>query len=121
MTQLFNHPYHKKLRQQLRNQTTRPEQLLWLKLKGKQCFGLKFRRQCGIGQYIVDFYCPQKKLVVEIDGDTHYIGNATNYDETRDNYLKSLGLKVLRFTNLDIQQNIQGVLEMIAREVGKLT
>lgn len=121
MSQIFNQHQRKKLRQQLRNNAPDPERLLWFKLKGKQCYGLKFRRQCGIGQYVVDFYCPRKKLVVEIDGDTHYIGNAASYDQVRDNYLKSLGLKVLHFTNLDVQQNLVGVWETIAREVGEFT
>ncbi len=69
-----------------------------------------FNRQKPIGQYIVDFYCHQLRLVIEIDGDTHYDEQAKKYDLNRTAYLETQGLKVVRFTNLDIMNNIDGVM-----------
>jgi very-short-patch-repair endonuclease len=68
---LFNDPDQKSFRKELRNEPTRAEYLLWQALKGS-ALGYKFRRQHGIGKYVVDFYCPSKRLVVEVDGDTHF-------------------------------------------------
>ncbi len=86
-----------------------PEALLWSKLKGSQT-GFKFRRQHGIGKYIIDFYCPIKKLAIEIDGDSHFTDEAKNNDFGRDQYLESLGIKVLRYNNKEVIKNINGVI-----------
>jgi very-short-patch-repair endonuclease len=114
--QIFNRPEYTTRRQELRNNATQPEQKLWAVLRGKQ-LGVKFRRQHGIGHYIVDFYCPQCKLVIEVDGDSHYTDAAQKYDEQRDTYLQQLGLQVLRFTNEEINRNIAGVYEAIKRAI----
>lgn len=113
---IFNLPQYITRRQNLRNNATQPEQKLWAVLRGKQ-LGVKFRRQHGIGHYIVDFYCPQCKLVIELDGDSHYTETAQQQDAQRDAYLQSLDLRVLRFTNQDITQNMAGVYEMIKRVI----
>jgi len=97
-------------RTSLRKNQTYPEQLLWQELRGK-ALGYKFRRQHGIGNYIVDFYCKQLSLVIELDGDSHFDEKSIQQDIKRDKYLKSLGLTVLRFTNLEMTQNLSGVLE----------
>ena len=94
-TKIFNIPQYTTRRQELRNNATQPEQKLWATLRGKQ-LGVKFRRQHGIGHYIVDFYCPERKLVIEVDGDSHYTEAAHLKDAQRDNYLQQLGLRVLR-------------------------
>ena len=109
---IFNIPEYTKRRQELRNNATQPEQKLWATLRGKQ-FGVKFRRQHGIGHCIVDFYCPERKLVIEVDGDSHYTDVAQKNDAQRDAFLQQLGLRVLRFTNQDINQNMTGVYEVI--------
>lgn len=119
MAKLFNRVSGKRLRQELRNTATDAERLLWQRLKGKQLFGLKFRRQYGVGKYVVDFYCPAEQIVVEVDGDVHYMEAGRQKDARRDAYLRSVGLRVLRFTNLEIRTNISGVLEVILREAGK--
>lgn len=110
--QIFNKPRYKPLRQNLRNNPTEPEQRLWQVLRGKQ-MGVKFRRQHGIGAYIVDFYSPECHLVIELDGDSHYTEEAQAHDRARDAYLHSLGLRVLRFTNEEVLKNLEGVYEMI--------
>ncbi|BDX03963.1 hypothetical protein MACH16_27110 [Marinomonas pontica] len=74
---------------------------------------MKFRRQHGIGPYIVDFYCPEKRLVIEIDGDSHYNLDTQVYDRKRDDFMRSLGLQVMRFTNQDILENLGSVLEVV--------
>ncbi|MBC8552587.1 MAG: endonuclease domain-containing protein [Candidatus Brocadiales bacterium] len=110
MTEIFNKKEHIKRRQYLRKNMTKAEILLWSKLKGKQLNGLKFRRQYGINNYIVDFYCTELKLVIEIDGDVHAYSSRIVYDKQRQKEIEALGIKVLRYTNNDVVQNIEGVL-----------
>ena len=114
--QIFNQPRYKQRRQSLRNNATAPEQALWQVLRGKQ-LGVKFRRQHGIGHYIVDFYCPERQLVIELDGESHFTEDAQAYDQIRDVYLQGLGLRVLRFTNAQIVKNLEGVYEIIKQAV----
>ncbi len=78
-------------------------------MRSKQ-LGTKFRRQHGIGHYIVDFYCAERALIVEIDGDSHYDDDAIVYDKRRSEFFEANGFCVIRFTNLDIIQNKAGVL-----------
>ena len=97
---------------QLRQQQTQVEQLLWSKLRHRQLAGLKFRRQVPIGAYIVDFYCHERRLVVELDGGQHL--QQLEYDHIRTQFLQAQGLTVLRFWNNDILTNIVGVLQRVA-------
>lgn len=76
--------------------------------------GYKFRRQYGFLNYILDFYCVSAKLAIEIDGDSHYNSVAQEYDNVRTEVLEKAGISVLRFTNLDINTNTEGVLTVIA-------
>ena len=110
MTEIFNKKKYIKKRQYLRNNMTKAEVVLWSKLKGKQLNGLKFRRQCGINNYVVDFYCPELKLAIEIDGDVHAYSSKIVYDKQRQKEIEALGIKVLRYTNTDVRNNIEGVL-----------
>ena len=79
---------------------------------------IQFRRQKQIGPYIVDFYCYDKGIVIEIDGSQHYEPEAVQYDARRDDYLRSLGLKVMRFSNLDINLRFREVCQTIWNELG---
>jgi very-short-patch-repair endonuclease len=88
--------------------------LLWLQLKNSKT-GFKFRRQHSIGGYIVDFYCPAKKLVIEIDGPQHLKNK--EYDENRSHYFKGLDIKVIRFTNREVAVGTQGVVKKIKLEL----
>ena len=90
---------------------TRSERLVWSRIRAKQFQALKFRRQHGIGPYIVDFYCPEKGVVIEIDGDVHADKNQAARDEKRENYLGSLGLQVIRYMNDDVLNRLEDVLE----------
>lgn len=112
MTELFNLKSQKSLRKSLRKQGVMAETILWSKLRNKN-LGYKFKRQFGIGKYIVDFYCPRKRLVIEIDGATHSTNREIINDSIRQKYLESLGLEVIRFTNNDIRENMSGVLSKI--------
>ena len=102
-------------RKALRNRLTPAEAALWNRLKKSQLAGKKFRRQHSFGYYIIDFYCPSAKLVVELDGSIHDTEEAHRYDRQRDAFMTSLGLKVLRFRNEDVLQNMSGVLMEIER------
>ncbi len=113
MTDVFNKKKYVKKRRYLRRNMTKAEVFLWSKLKGKQLNGLKFRRQYGINNYVVDFYCPELELAIEIDGDVHYYDSRTVFDEKRQKDIEALGIKVLRYTNNDVIKNIEGVLSDI--------
>jgi len=111
MRGIHNLKNKKAIRKRLRKSSTPQEVILWSRLRRNQ-LGYKFRRQHSIGRYIVDFYCPEKKLIIEIDGSQH-IETQKEYDEQRDEYLKSLGFTVLRFWDNDVNNNLDGVLMKI--------
>src|SRR4030042_3615509 len=98
----------KSLSQHLRKNMTDAENMLWLKLRRKQLKGHQFYRQKIIGKYIVDFYCPKANLVIELDGGQHYSEDSQAKDRTRDDILGEMGIKVLRFSDRDIFENIGG-------------
>ncbi len=95
----------------LRSDPTAPEIKLWSCLRGRRCGGYKFRRQVPIGPYVVDFFCFDLNLVIEVDGDEH--AYRTKSDQRRTMFLNSLGYRVIRFGNNDVMQNIYGVTEQI--------
>ena len=103
----------KTLSQHLRKNMTDAENRLWLKLRRKQLKGYPFYRQKIIGNYIVDVYCPKANLVIELDGGQHYSEIGRAKDRTRDNVLRKMGVKVLRFSDSDVFENIDGVMEGI--------
>jgi very-short-patch-repair endonuclease len=109
MTQIFNRHEAKASRQRLRHQLPDAERIVWSRLKNGQVGGFRFRRQYSIGSYIVDFYCPRAKLIVEIDGPTHFTDAAEAYDAVREEYFRSLGLRIVRFTNDQVRRNLNGV------------
>jgi very-short-patch-repair endonuclease len=107
-------PYNKKLKnlaRELRKNMTDAERRLWSRIRRKQLKNYQFYRQKTIGNYIVDFYCPAAKIIVEVDGGHHYSGENIKKDEWRDTYLSGLGFTVLRFSDRDIFKNIDGVLQ----------
>ena len=103
--------------QVLRRNMTKEERLLWNCFLKK--YPVQFRRQYVIGNYIVDFYCHQAKLVIELDGSQHYEPQDMEKDASRTKYLESLGLQVVRFTNLEVLQQFRGVCESIDTQVKK--
>lgn len=94
---------------EMRNNPTEPEKRLWRHLSRSQLGGYKFRRQAVITTYIADFLCPAKKLIIEVDGDTH----DAQRDAKRSNALGAVGFSIIRFTNEDIMKNMEGVLSVI--------
>nr|MDZ8286991.1 endonuclease domain-containing protein [Nostoc sp. ChiSLP01] len=102
----------KPLARQMRREPTPAEKLLWQKLRHKQVLGFKFRRQQAIDRFIVDFYCYEARLVVEVDGEIH--DYTQQEDAIRQEFLESLGLQVVRFRNEDVLERMEGVLEDIA-------
>ncbi len=107
----------KSLGRRLRGSLTDAEKLLWSKLRRKQIENLQFNRQKPVGNYIIDFYCDKAKLIIEVDGGQHYEERNIKSDRIRDEYFKKIGLKVIRFTNLDIFKNIDSVVEKIIQEI----
>lgn len=101
----------------LRESSTDAEKILWQKLKAKKFFNLKFRRQHPINQFIVDFYCDQLKLVIELDGGYHNIPEIKERDEEREHMLKEWGLKVIRFKNEEVETNLKSVLLKIQEHI----
>jgi len=99
--------------QLLRKNTTDAERLVWSRIRGKQLKGYQFYRQKIIGDYIVDFYCPKARLVIELDGGQHYTGEGKEKDRIRDCYMTDNGLQVLRFSDRDVLTQTEGVLEKI--------
>jgi very-short-patch-repair endonuclease len=108
-------------RQELRNTATPAEAALWKHLQGRALEGKKFRRQHGIGPYIVDFYCPECRLVVELDGQPHFEFIADTYEGERAAYLEGLGIRVLRFENRIVFDSLDAVLNTIREEVERTT
>jgi len=114
---VHNKKTFKKIRKNLRNNMTHAAVLLWTHLKGKALQGLKFRRQHSIKNYVVDFYCPEKKLVIEIDGPTHLARKAKKHDLQRAEILKAYEIDEIRFTNEEIYDNVLVVLEKISEKI----
>ena len=98
---------------QLRRESTEPEKRLWKHLRGRQVAGLKFRQQVWLGPYIVDFFCAEARLVIELDGETHVGPEAEAYDERRTALIEAEGYRIRRFWNNDVMQNIEGVVGTI--------
>jgi len=94
------------------------EVILWGKLQGKRLYRIKFRRQYGIGPYVVDFYCPKLRLAIEVDGSSHFTDRAEIKDKRRQEYIENKGIKFFRCTNTDVFNNVDGVIEDILYKVG---
>jgi very-short-patch-repair endonuclease len=118
LTQHFNRRSELSKRKALRNNATDGESRLWHHLRGKQ-FSTKFRRQYSVDAYVLDFYAPRSKIAIEVDGDSHFFPEAMEYDRERTTYLERFGIEVLRFTNLEIFENLEGVLTSIEQAVAR--
>jgi very-short-patch-repair endonuclease len=100
-------------RSELRNNLTSAEAVLWLQLKNRKLDGKKFRRQHSIGPFIADFYCPECRVIVELDGAGHFTETGAERDARRTEFLKRFGVRVIRFENRAVFKNMEGVLEAI--------
>ena len=116
VNKIHNLPEKKTLRQKLRHSATPAEKLLWRSLK-KSGIGTKFRRQHGVGPYVLDFYCPEHKLAIEIQGGVHDDVLRSEYDAKRQAWLKSQGIRVLCFENRELLELLEYVLGVIQAAV----
>jgi very-short-patch-repair endonuclease len=113
MARLLYNNYLKPYARKLRSNLTDAELLLWSRIRRRQILDIQFYRQKSIGNFIVDFFAPKVRLVIEIDGSQHLEELHIEQDKNRDIYLKGLGLHILRFDNLQVLQSIDSVLEAI--------
>jgi very-short-patch-repair endonuclease len=103
----------------LRTNSTKAEQIIWRAVRAHRLLGVGFRRQTPIGPYIVDFVSHAAKVVIEVDGGQHFDDAYEARDARRDNFLRSRGFRVLRFSNYEVMTNLEGVWTVIAAAVGK--
>ena len=120
MTLCFNRTSQKQRRRFLRSHLPKAEAVLWMHLSRHQMLGYKFRRQYSVDQYIIDFYCPELKLAIEVDGESHFTRAAREYDRQRQDHIEAFGIRFLRITNIDILENIGGVLDEIANNISEI-
>ena len=113
----YNNQKLKPRRSELRHNQTDVEKMLWARLRNKQCAEFKFYRQYSVGPYILDFYCPQLRLAIELDGGQHADDEQKAYDQNRTFYLKEQDIRELRFWNNEITKNINGVMEKILETI----
>lgn len=109
---IFNINPLKPRRQSLREKSTQAEKILWERLR-RNNLGFKFFRQYSVEGYVMDFYCPDKRLAVEIEGSIHYLPSTQKYDKYREKYLQAFGIKFLKFTNQEIFIEIGSVISEI--------
>jgi len=114
---IFNRRTKKEARRKLRSFGTAAEAVLWTHLQRKQILGKLFRRQVSIGRYIVDFYCAECRLIIELDGAPHFSDLTEEYEVERTRYLEGLGLRILRFENRALRDNLPFVLHRIEEEL----
>jgi very-short-patch-repair endonuclease len=117
MSEFFNRESETGRRRQLRSSMPEAEVILWSRLKGRQLLYCKFRRQYSVGSYVIDFFSVEIKLAIELDGDSHFQPGAREHDRKRDQFIESFGIRIVRVLNSDVYDNLDGVLEMIGREV----
>ncbi|MEM6714807.1 MAG: endonuclease domain-containing protein [Cyanobacteria bacterium P01_C01_bin.147] len=120
MTDVFNQRADIEKRRRLRQNATPAEQLVWQRLRDRQVENCKFRRQYSVDAFVLDFYCPELRLAIEIDGDSHNSEEAVAYDLARQRTIEALGIQFLRFTNREVSGQLDVVIEQIAQTVRDL-
>ena len=117
MTRIFNRESEKGKRRDLRSALPPTEALLWKQLRNRQLLDCKFRRQVSVGPFVVDFYAPEIKLGIELDGDSHFEPGAAETDAKRQRFIESFGIQIIRFPNSEVFENMDGVLETLAQTI----
>jgi very-short-patch-repair endonuclease len=117
MAEHYNKSAMKQRRKTLRKNLSKAEAIMWNHLSRRQMNGYKFRRQHSVDQHVIDFYCPELKLAIEIDGDSHFMSGVEVQDKIRQEYIESFGIKFLRFTNEDVYKNIDGVCQTVYNKI----
>jgi very-short-patch-repair endonuclease len=116
----FNITPLKKRRRYLRHHLPKVEAILWMRLSRRQMLGYQFRRQYSVDQFVIDFYCPELRLAIEVDGESHFTPRATAYDSLRQAHIESFGIRFLRITNEDIYRSLDAVLDEIAETIRRI-
>lgn len=117
MPRIHNRVEQKTLRQKLRNSATPAEVILWHYLRQRRLLGFKFRCQHGIGNFVVDFYCVSLALAIEIDGSGHWAEEQIVYDQARERWIGNQGILIVRFSNYEINTNIDGVITELIKVI----
>jgi very-short-patch-repair endonuclease len=120
MTELYNRTPDKPKRRSLRQTIPPAERRLWPHLRDRHLENCKFRRQYSIDRYVIDFYAPELKLAIEIDGPTHDLPGAAEYDTDRQAFIEATGAIVLRFSNRQVYGDLEGVLGAIGGMIRRL-
>ncbi len=116
---VFNRTETKGLRRALRRNQTKAEAIFWSKVRNNQ-LGIKFRRQYSVERFVIDFYAPDVRLAIELDGAVHFTDEAQARDSAREAVISKYGISFLRFTNHDIETNLWGVLEAVRLKIAEL-
>ncbi len=119
-TKLYNLKSRESNRKLLRQRMTKAEKILWARIRNRQ-IGFKFRRQYGIGKYIVDYCCPELELIIEIDGNVHFYKENESADRERQRFLEKLGFKIIRYTNINAIYNIESVLNDLSQKINLIS
>ncbi len=117
MTKHYNKPKEKEKRRKLRRNQTYVEKIVWIYLRDRRLLGYKFRRQYSVDYYVIDFYCSELKLPVEIDGESHDVPEQKEYDIKRQKYLETFGIKFVRIKNDELLGNPNKAFERIENEI----
>jgi len=120
MTIHYNNEDQKSFRRKLRKEQTFTEKIIWRYLKDRNFLDCKFRRQYSIDRYVIDFYCPELKLAVEIDGDVHDLKDVKEKDGNRENYLKAFGITFVRIKNDEFLGNAEKAFKKIGDKIVEL-
>ena len=117
MSEQFNRKSERERRRELRASMPDAEVMLWSRLKGRQLLGCRFRRQYSVGSYVIDFFSAEIKLGIEVDGEVHHAAGVPEYDQNRQLFIESFGIRVIRFWNRQVYDSLDDVVETIGREV----
>ena len=120
MGRIYNRQDQNEKRKALRKEMSNAEVILWNHVKGRQIKNKKFRRQFGVGRYVIDFYCPEIKLAIEVDGDTHDSPDEIEYDKTRQLEIENYKIVFLRIKNEEVFKNIDEVILKIENKINEL-
>jgi len=120
MTRHFNKTSEKEKRRHLRRKQTLAEEIVWQNVRNRKMLGYKFRRQYSVDYFVIDFYCPELKLALEIDGSVHNSEEAKKYDREREKYIEQFGIKFLRITNAEVLGNSNRAFAKIEERIKKL-
>ncbi len=117
MTFHYNKVSERTNRRKLRQDSTKAEEILWKYLRNRKLLDIKFKRQYSVDQFVFDFYSPQMKFAIELDGKVHLDEEVKNHDENRDGYLESFGIKILRIKNEMVINDIENTLKLINENI----